>query len=57
MNPWLALYIGAAIGFLIGWLAHGPITESEYDAKLRADWNERQRLRAEARLQELEGRS
>ncbi|HEX7041387.1 MAG TPA: hypothetical protein VF202_14820 [Trueperaceae bacterium] len=56
MNLWL-VYVIAVLAFALGYATGGRLSESEYDAKLRADWNERQRLRAEARLQELEGRS
>lgn len=54
MSPWLAVFIGAVIGFAIGYVIAGRLSEPEYDAKLRADWNDRQRVAAEARLAELQ---
>ena len=54
MSAWLAAYIGAVIGFALGWIAVGRVSESEYDAKLRADWNQHLRDKAEKKLAQAE---
>lgn len=56
MNAWLA-YLLIVLAFFLGYVTAGRLSETEYDAKLRADWAERQLENATQRVAELEGRS
>lgn len=56
MNPWLIFIFGSAFGFIAALLFKARVSETEYEAKLRADYCQEQLKARERRIAELEGR-
>lgn len=56
MNPWLLFILGSACGFIAALLFKARVSETEYEAKLRADYCHEQLEAARRYIAELEGR-